>query len=125
MKIDIVQKQAARKYKKTMTISMSGEGNFVIRAEEKAAFVANEPNAEKFLRLYIGPDEFIKRRDRYCLWHRDVPPSDLTCGRCRLSCNVWPESENIALPAGKNRRANVPQRRRALPRIASRIVTTF
>lgn len=27
MKIDIVQKQAARKYKKTMTISMSGEGN--------------------------------------------------------------------------------------------------
>ena len=77
MKIDIVQKQAARTYKKTMTISMSGEGSFVIRAEEKAAFVANEPNAEKFLRLYIGPDEFIKRRDRYCLWHRDVPPSDL------------------------------------------------
>ncbi len=52
-------------------------GNFVIRAEEKAAFVANEPKAEKLLRLYIGPDEFIKRRDRYCLWLRDVPPSDL------------------------------------------------
>lgn len=34
MKIDIVQKQAARKYKTTMTITMPGEGNGLV---EKSA----------------------------------------------------------------------------------------
>lgn len=52
-------------------------GNFVIQADEKDTFVAKEPGADKLLRLYIGPDEFIKRRNRYCLWLRDVAPSDL------------------------------------------------
>ena len=52
-------------------------GNFVIAADEKDAFVSEEPGADKLLRLYIGPDEFIKRRNRYCLWLRDVAPSNL------------------------------------------------
>ena len=52
-------------------------GAFVISAEELEDFVAREPRATKYIRLYIGPDEMIKGKKRYCLWLKDCSDSEL------------------------------------------------
>ncbi len=52
-------------------------GNLVIAADEKDSFIENEPLASPFVRLYIGPEEFINNKKRYCLWLKDCSPSEL------------------------------------------------
>ena len=52
-------------------------GNLVIKADEKDDFIKNEPLAEPFVRPYIGPEEFINNKMRYCLWLKDCSPAEL------------------------------------------------
>jgi len=52
-------------------------GHLIMKEEEKDALLASEPEAVKFLRPYIGSDEFINGYSRYCLWLLDVPPDQL------------------------------------------------
>ena len=52
-------------------------GNLVIAADEKDSFIENEPLASPFVRLYIGPEEFINNKKRYCLWLKDCSPAEL------------------------------------------------
>ncbi len=44
--------------------------------EEKEAIVTKYPNANKLFRRILGADEFISNRERWCLWLKDVSPSD-------------------------------------------------
>jgi hypothetical protein len=55
----------------------SDGGNFILTEDEKTAFVANEPSAAKFLRPYIGAEEFINGWQRWCLWLKDATPAEL------------------------------------------------
>ena len=43
-------------------------GHFVISPEEREEMLNAEPELEKWLHPYIGAEEFIKGRERYCLW---------------------------------------------------------
>jgi len=52
-------------------------GNFLFTEEEKDAFLAKEPKAEKYFRKWLGADEFINGWCRYFLFLRDCPPSEL------------------------------------------------
>lgn len=52
-------------------------GGLVIKADELDEFVSREPAAKRFIRSYIGPEEFIKGKKRYCLWLKDAEPSEL------------------------------------------------
>ena len=52
-------------------------GHFVITAEERAAILSKEPGLDKWLRPYIGADEFIKGKQRWCLWLKDASPMDI------------------------------------------------
>ena len=52
-------------------------GNLVIKAEEYDAFLSLEPKARPYIKAYIGPEEFIKNKKRYCLWLKDCPPGIL------------------------------------------------
>ena len=52
-------------------------GNLVISADEKDAFIQNEPQSAPYVRLYIGPEEFINNKKRYCLWLKDCSPAEL------------------------------------------------
>jgi hypothetical protein len=54
----------------------SDGGNFILTELEKTAFVATEPAAAKFLRPYIGAEEFINGWQRWCLWLKDATPSE-------------------------------------------------
>ena len=44
---------------------------------EKEDLVAEFPQAEKMFRPFIGATEFINNRERWCLWLKDIPPSDI------------------------------------------------
>ena len=60
-----------------MGSSMVDDGNFSFTGDEMNDFVACEPRAKKFIRPLIGSDEFINRKQRYCLWLVDCPPDEL------------------------------------------------
>jgi hypothetical protein len=52
-------------------------GHFVLTEEEKNLLVRQEPALVKWIRPYIGAEEFIKQKSRYCLWLRNAQPADI------------------------------------------------
>ena len=52
-------------------------GGFILNEEEKNTLIANEPLSSKWVHLYIGAEEFINNRKRYCLWLVNASPSEL------------------------------------------------
>lgn len=52
-------------------------GNLIIEADEYDDFIQREPLAQKFIRPYIGSEEFINGKQRYCLWLKNCSPSTL------------------------------------------------
>ena len=49
----------------------SDGGNLILTEEEKIIILENFPQAERFIKKYIGSQEFIKGIDRWCLWVSD------------------------------------------------------
>ena len=52
-------------------------GHFVLSEEEKNELIQQEPSIARWIRPYIGAEEFIKQKSRYCLWLRDAQPADI------------------------------------------------
>ena len=52
-------------------------GFFVISPEERGEILAKEPGLEKWLHPYVGAEEFIKGKKRYCLWLVHASPLDI------------------------------------------------
>lgn len=52
-------------------------GYFVLSEEEKDMLIQQEPTIIKWIRPYIGAEEFIKQKSRYCLWLRNAQPTDI------------------------------------------------
>lgn len=52
-------------------------GYYVIKEDEYQEIVKKEPEVEKWLYPYIGADEFIKGKKRWCLWLRHASPKDI------------------------------------------------
>lgn len=52
-------------------------GHFIMTEEEKDAILAKEPNLDKWIHPYMGADEFIKGKKRYCLWLVHATPLDI------------------------------------------------
>ena len=52
-------------------------GNLIIEENEYEAFVKAEPQAKKFIRKFLGADEFINNKKRYCLWLVGAKPEEL------------------------------------------------
>lgn len=53
------------------------DGNFLFTDETKAAFLENEPLAEKYFYPWYGAQEFINRSPRWCLWLGKCSPNEL------------------------------------------------
>ena len=47
-------------------------GHFFMDAMEKQALLAQRPEAERFIKRFLGAQEFIKGQQRYCLWIEDA-----------------------------------------------------
>jgi hypothetical protein len=52
-------------------------GHLLLTDEEKIDFLANEPKAEKWIRPFIGAQEFINGITRWCLWLKNISPTEL------------------------------------------------
>ncbi len=52
-------------------------GHFILSEDERAELLKHEPDAEKFIRPFLGADEFINNIPRYCLWLQDAKPDEL------------------------------------------------
>jgi hypothetical protein len=52
-------------------------GNYLFTTPEKEEFIKIEPQSAKWFRRWVGSDEFINNRERWCLWLGDCPPNEL------------------------------------------------
>ena len=53
------------------------DGLLTLSPEEAKTLIQNEPNAEPFIRRFIGARELLQGHDRFCLWLKDVQPQVL------------------------------------------------
>ena len=56
-------------------------GFFVIKEDEYHDIMEKEPELQKWLHPYIGADEFIKGKKRWCLWLKHSSPKDIMNSR--------------------------------------------
>ena len=61
------------------TGNMPLDGGFLLldTPEEYEDFIKREPKAKKFIKRFIGGDEFLNNIPRYCLWLVDATPQEL------------------------------------------------
>ena len=53
-------------------------GSFLFESDsEKDIFLRKEPKAVNWIRPFVGGEDLIKGRFRYCLWLKDIPPQEL------------------------------------------------
>ena len=52
-------------------------GGFILSEEECEELIKQEPLTTQWIHPYMGADEFIKGKKRYCLWLQGANPSDL------------------------------------------------
>ena len=53
------------------------DGNLIIEADEYEDFITKEPNANKFICPFVGAQEFLNKKKRWCLWLVGASPSEL------------------------------------------------
>ncbi len=61
-------------------------GHFVLSDEERMDLLNKEPNLSKWIRPYIGAEEFIKQKSRWCFWLRDASPADIKQSKTLYDC---------------------------------------
>ena len=58
--------------------SQPTDGGFLIlEEEEKVALLKSEPSSEQWLRKFIGGEELLSGKHRWCLWLKDASPEKL------------------------------------------------
>ncbi|WP_414146570.1 class I SAM-dependent DNA methyltransferase [Campylobacter sp.] len=53
-------------------------GNLLLSQDEKDEILAKYPNADKFIKQFMGAEEFINGKLRYCLWLVNANPGELS-----------------------------------------------
>ncbi|MBL7981547.1 MAG: class I SAM-dependent DNA methyltransferase [Flavobacteriales bacterium] len=52
-------------------------GYYTLNGEERAELLAKEPNAVHWLRRFVGAEELLYNKERWCLWLGAAAPADL------------------------------------------------
>ena len=52
-------------------------GHLILTTEEKVDLLRTEPKAKKYIRRFLGADEFLYNVDRWCLWLKDISPAEI------------------------------------------------
>lgn len=86
------------------------DGGFLnLTDQEKEELLEREPNAEKFIRKYIGAREFIHNEARWCFWLKGVNPEEIK--NCPLIMNKIQKVREFRLASKKvatQKIANIP-----------------
>jgi hypothetical protein len=53
------------------------DGNFVLDEQSAKEFLQKYPQLSQYIRLFLGSEEFLYSKKRYCLWLKDAPPNIL------------------------------------------------
>ena len=84
-------------------------GNFILNESERDELLRREPGLQKFVKTYLGAEEFIKGKKRYCLWLKNASPNDI-----RSSPELRRRVENVrtlrlaSSAAPTREKANIP-----------------
>lgn len=54
------------------------EGNYIFETEQMHEFLGEEPLSEKYFHKYVGAEEFINNKERWCLYLGSASPYDLS-----------------------------------------------
>jgi type I restriction-modification system DNA methylase subunit len=52
-------------------------GNLLLTPDEKAHIISINPSSKKFIRKFIGSEEFLYNKEKYCLWLVEATPNDI------------------------------------------------
>ena len=74
-------------------------GYFIFSGDERAAFVASEPGAAKYIRPYIGAREFLNGGDRHILCAAEIPPQEY---------KKMPQTKAVVANVREYRLGNIP-----------------
>ena len=53
------------------------DGNYTISQDEREEILSANPDADKFLRPFIGARELLHNEKRYCVWLQNVSPAEI------------------------------------------------
>ena len=53
-------------------------GNYLFTEKQKEEFIKKEPFSEKYFKRWVGSNELINNKKRYCLWLGDCSPNELS-----------------------------------------------
>lgn len=84
-------------------------GGFVLSPEEREELIAKEPLAEKWIKPYIGAVEFLKNKDRYCLWLVGASPKEInSCPTVKARVELVRDVRANSKAAGTRKFAETP-----------------
>ena len=52
-------------------------GNLILSEDEKNLLLKKFPDAERFIKTFIGAEEFLHNKKRFCLWLKDATPVEI------------------------------------------------
>lgn len=85
--------------------SLPRSSAFTVTAEDKPKFISNNPICEKWIKPYIGSEEFINGKERYCLWLKDADVKELRSCSMVMERVAQVREDRLASPAATTRRA--------------------
>lgn len=53
-------------------------GNFILSVKERQKAINDEPVIERYIKPYLGANEFLHSKKRYCLWLKGADPSTIS-----------------------------------------------
>ncbi|SFY12759.1 DNA methyltransferase [Ruminococcus sp. XPD3002] len=87
------------------------DGYYLFTPEEKNAFVAKEPQSEKFFKRFMMGREFINNIERWCLWIPDISPKELkSCPEVMKRVQAVKELRLASKNKQTQQAANIPWR---------------
>ena len=84
--------------------SLPRSSAFTVTAEEKPLFIKDNPLSEKWIKPYIGSDEFINGGERYCLWMKNADSRELRSCKMVMDRIEKVRNDRLASPAATTRR---------------------
>jgi hypothetical protein len=96
-------------------------GNFFFTADERRQLLNQAPNAERFVKRFLGAQEFIRGQERYCLWIEDAERKEAeTIPEIRRRIEAVAKVRSESKAAETRPAAKFPHRFRQIQSVAKR-----
>ena len=84
-------------------------GHLIIESEDYDNFIKREPTAKPYIKQLLGSAEFINKKERYCLWLKNVSPKELRKMPLVMERIALCRQDRLASPdAGRQKLADTP-----------------